>query len=110
MRVAELFIQDSLKRKPLDEKVRVVEFLDFDWLTESKEDGRFMENGTLLGIDVTLYHQVVVLEVQDLLEQFSVQEMRTFASLPVMESELFLLGVIEIFFSNLRLIHGRINL
>ncbi|PID03272.1 MULTISPECIES: hypothetical protein [unclassified Sporosarcina] len=110
MRVAELFNQDSLKRKPLDEKVRVVEFFDFDWLTGSKKDRRFIESGTLLGIDVTLYHQVVVLEMLDLLEQFSVKEMGTFASLPIMESELFLLGVIEIFFLNLRLIHGRINL
>ena len=81
LRVAELFIQDSLKRKQKDEKVRDVEFFVFDWLTGSKKDERFMERGTLLGIDVTLYSQVVVLEVLDLLEQFSVEEIETFASI-----------------------------
>ncbi|PID16124.1 hypothetical protein CSV63_05665 [Sporosarcina sp. P34] len=81
LRVAELFIQDSLKRKQKDEQVRDVEFFVFDWLTGSKKDERFTERGTLLGIDVTLYHQVVVLEVLDLLEQFSVEEIETFTSI-----------------------------
>lgn len=81
LRVAELFIQDSLKRKQKDEKVRDMEFFVFDWLTGTRKDERFMERGTLLGIDVTLYRQVAVLEVVDLLEQFSVEEMETFASI-----------------------------
>ncbi|PID22324.1 hypothetical protein CSV61_05600 [Sporosarcina sp. P3] len=81
LRVAELFIQDSMKRKQKDEKVRDVEFFVFDWLTGKKKDERFMERGVLLGIDVTLYRQVVVLEVLDLLEQFTVEEIETFASI-----------------------------
>ena len=81
LRVAELFIQDSLKRKHKDEKVRDMEFFVFDWLTGTRKDERFLERGTLLGIDVTRYQQVAVLEVLDLLEQFSVEEMETFASI-----------------------------
>lgn len=81
LRVAELFIQDSLKRKQKDEKVRDREFFVFDWLTGTKKDDRFVERGTLLGMDVTRYHQVAVLEVLDLLERFSVEEMETFAAI-----------------------------
>lgn len=81
LRVAELFIQDSMKRKQKDEKVRDLEFFVFDWLTGMKKDERFGERGTLLGIDVTQYRQVAVLEAVDLLEQFSIEEMDTFASI-----------------------------
>ena len=88
LRVAELFIQDSLKRKQKDEKVRDREFFVFDWLTGTKKDDRFMERGTLLGMDVTCYHQVAVLEVLDLLEQFSVEEMETFAAIQNIHSSM----------------------
>ncbi|ARK21636.1 CdaR family transcriptional regulator [Sporosarcina ureae] len=88
LRVVELFIQDSLKRKQKDERVRDVEFFVFDWLTGTKKDERFVERGTLLGIDVTHYHQVAVLEVLDLLEQFSVEEMEIFASIQNIHSSM----------------------
>lgn len=81
LRVAELFIQDSLKRKQQEEKIRDLEFFVFDWLTASKKDDRFLNWGSLLGIEVELYRQVVVLEVTDMTEQFSINEMEMFSSI-----------------------------
>lgn len=81
LRVAELFIQDSMKRKQKDERVRDIEFFVFDWLTGTKVNERFIEQGALLGINVAQYRQVAVLEVMDLLEQFTVEEMEIFASI-----------------------------
>lgn len=81
LRVAELFIQDSMKRKQKDERVRDIEFFVFDWLTGSKVNERFIEQGAMLGIHVTQYRQVAVLEVRDLAEQFTIDELETFAAI-----------------------------
>ncbi|WP_301109106.1 sugar diacid recognition domain-containing protein [Sporosarcina sp.] len=88
LRVAELFIQDSMKRKQKAEKVRDLEFFVFDWLTGMRKDERFVERGTLLGIDVTQYRQVAVIEVMDLLEQFSIEEVDIFTSIQNIHSSM----------------------
>jgi carbohydrate diacid regulator len=80
LRVAELFIQDALKRKQKEEKVRDLEFFVFDWLTSSKKDVRFRERGAVLGIDVSLYKQVVVIEVMNTEDQFTIEEVDSFMS------------------------------
>lgn len=78
LRVVELFIQDSLKRKEKEEKVREREFFVFEWLTSTKKDERFLERGTLLGIDVEKYKQVVVIEAVNDDDQFTVEELDSF--------------------------------
>lgn len=78
LRVVELFIQDSLKRKAKEEKVREREFFVFDWLTSHKKDDRFLERGTLLGIDVTNYQQVLVIEGQQEEALFTLEDLDTY--------------------------------
>nr|WP_285853095.1 sugar diacid recognition domain-containing protein [Sporosarcina luteola] len=80
LRVAELFIQDAMKRKQKEEKVRDIEFFVFDWLTSAKKDGRFRERGAVLGIEVSLYRQVVVIEVMNTEDQFTIDEVDSFMS------------------------------
>ena len=80
LRVAELFIQDATKRKQKEEKVRDLEFFVFDWLTSAKRDIRFYERGTILGIDVSLYKQVAVIEVLNTEDQFTIDEVDSFMS------------------------------
>ena len=80
LRVAELFIQDATKRKQKEEKVRELEFFVFDWLTSGKKDIRFYERGAILGIDVSLYKQVVVIEVMNTEDQFTIDEVDSFMS------------------------------
>ncbi|WP_252502271.1 sugar diacid recognition domain-containing protein [Sporosarcina sp. Marseille-Q4943] len=80
LRVTELFIQDAMKRKQKEEKVRELEFFVFDWLTSGKKDVRFRERGAVLGIEVSLYKQVVVIEVMNTEDQFTIDEVDRFMS------------------------------
>lgn len=80
LRVAELFIQDAMKRKQKEEKVRDLEFFVFDWLTSTKKDDRFRERGAVLGIEVDLYQQVVVIEAMNKEDQFTIDEVNGFMS------------------------------
>ncbi|MGN7387239.1 CdaR family transcriptional regulator [Sporosarcina sp. SAFN-015] len=80
LRVAELFIQDAMKRKQKEEKVRDLEFFVFDWLTSSNKDIRFRERGAVLGIDVNIYVQVAVIEVMNTEDQFTIDEVDSFKS------------------------------
>lgn len=80
LRVTELFIQDAMKRKQREEKTRDIEFFVFDWLTTYRMDDRFFERGLLLGIKADIYKQVAVLEVTNMEEQFTVEEVDGFMS------------------------------
>ena len=81
LRVVELFIQDALKRKVEEEKVRELEFFVFDWLTSVTKDGRFLERAAILGIDVELYKQVALIEALDDTRQFTIQQVTELLSL-----------------------------
>ena len=81
LRVVELFIQDSLKRKEKEDKVRELEFFVFDWLTSITKDKRFTERATLLGIEVELYKQVVVIESMTAGNQFSIEDVEYLMSI-----------------------------
>ena len=81
LRVVELFIQDSLKRKEKEEKVRELEFFVFDWLTSITKDKRFMERASLLGIEVELYKQVVVIESMTAGNQFNIGDVEYLMSI-----------------------------
>ena len=81
LRVVELFIQDSLKRKEKEDKVRELEFFVFDWLTSITKDKRFMERAALLGIEIELYKQVVVLESMTEGSQFSIENVEYLTSI-----------------------------
>lgn len=81
LRVVELFIQDSLKRKEKEDKVRELEFFVFDWLTSITKDKRFMERATLLGIAVELYQQVVMIESMVAGNQFSIGDVEYLMSI-----------------------------
>lgn len=88
LRVAELFIQDSMKQKRKEEKKREVEFFVFDWLRETMKDDGFVKRGALLGIDVSLYRQVALLELRNKSEQFTTEEMETFEAIQTVHSDM----------------------
>ncbi|WP_224654489.1 hypothetical protein, partial [Escherichia coli] len=73
-------IQDAMKRKQKEEKVRDLEFFVFDWLPSSNKDIRFRERGAVLGIDVNIYVQVAVIEVMNTEDQFTIDEVDSFKS------------------------------
>jgi carbohydrate diacid regulator len=80
LRVVELFIQDSLKRKEEEEKIRDLEFFIFDWITSAKKDKRFLERAVLLGIEVECYQQVVIIEAIDPEKQFTIHDVNYLVS------------------------------
>ncbi len=81
LRVVELFIQDSLKRREKEDKVRELEFFVFDWLTTIPKDKRFMERAARLGIEVELYKQVAMIESMTNGSQFSIENVEYLMSI-----------------------------
>ena len=87
-RVVELFIQDSLKRKEKEEKIREFEFFMMEWLTSSTKDRTFYSRAELLGIEISNYKQIAVLQVEENHYRFTNEDVEFLHSVQSIHPEL----------------------
>ncbi len=73
-RVVELFIQDALKRKEKEEKIREFEFFMIEWITSNTKDKQFYNRAEVLGIEVAFYKQIAILQVEENQYRFSTED------------------------------------
>ncbi|MER2261428.1 MAG: sugar diacid recognition domain-containing protein [Psychrobacillus sp.] len=80
-RVVELFIQDALKRKEKEEKIREFEFFMIDWITSSTKDKYFFSRAKSLGINVENYRQVIMIQELENNHRFTVEDLEFIRSI-----------------------------